>query len=69
MVTRRFTQGLAWLHARVGRQTPVELTPESDRRRTNSHAKAAATGVALLPTVYLPAVSGANSLSLLDPAA
>lgn len=24
MVTRSFTQGLAWLHARVGRQIPIK---------------------------------------------
>lgn len=66
MVTRRFNEGLAWLHARVGRRIPVELTPESHRSRTNSHAKANA---ALLPTVYLPAVPGAHSFSLLSHAA
>ena len=66
MVTRRFNEGLAWLHARVGRRIPVELTPESHRGRTNSHFK---TKAALPPTVYLPAVPGAHSFSLLSHAA
>jgi hypothetical protein len=69
MVTRRFTEGLAWLHARVGRRIPLELTPETDRRSINSHAKPNSTTAALLPTVYLPTVSGAHSFTLLDPAA
>jgi hypothetical protein len=39
MVTRPFTQGLSWLHARVGRVVPLARIPESQRRTTNPHAR------------------------------
>jgi hypothetical protein len=70
MVTRRFVEGLSWLHARVGRQIPLELTAQTDRSGTNSHVKAKASAVALQPTVYLPsALSGYSAFSLIDSAA
>ncbi|HEX2249006.1 MAG TPA: hypothetical protein VHH32_01580 [Gemmatimonadales bacterium] len=55
MVSRRFTQGLSWLHARVGRR--VKRISESNQRVTNSHARVDALTVApLSPTVYLPSL-------------
>jgi hypothetical protein len=55
MVTRRFTQGRSWLHARVGREIPAGHTRETRFRPTNSRAKVRPSAAAALqPTVYLP---------------
>jgi hypothetical protein len=67
MVTRRFTQGLSWLHARVGRRIAIEGSRESNGRNPNSHARENA-AVILRPTVYL--ASGRDpKLTLIEPAA
>jgi hypothetical protein len=57
MVSRRFTQGPSWLHARVGRRIPVKRISESNQRATHSHARVhASTAAPLSPTVYLPSL-------------
>jgi hypothetical protein len=58
MVNRQFTQGVSWLHARVGRRVPVQRRRDSDQRASNSHAKTYDSALVLRPTVYLPASSG-----------
>lgn len=58
MVSPQFTQGLNWLHARVGRRKPVMRISETSRRSTNSRARMdASSPAALRLTVYLPALT------------
>ena len=49
---RRFTEGLSWLHARVGRRLPVQLSRANDHR-TNARVRVAPSATSLQPTVYL----------------
>jgi hypothetical protein len=54
MVTKRFTQGLAWLHARVGRRLPITVFRDNEQRTLNSRPRLTlSTAPALHPTVYL----------------
>ena len=50
----QFTQGLSWLHARVGRRIPLGRSESRGGVQSWRRAAASPAVPALRPTVYLP---------------